>query len=108
MPKALLLAWSRPTSPDVLEEFDKWYNATHAPQVCAAIGARTPTTRYVHVDGTTGESGDPSKHLAVYEIEDGDIAAANSALMEAISGGRIDMSPTLDLSSGAMEWYAAR
>ncbi|MBY4039240.1 hypothetical protein HQO38_18410 [Rhodococcus fascians] len=108
MPKALLLAWSQPTSPEVLGEFDNWYNATHAPQVCAAIGAKTPMTRYVNVEGTTGESDVSPKHLAIYEIEDGDVATANSALMEAVSGGRINMSPTLDVTSGAMEWYVAR
>jgi len=103
MAKALLLAWSSPASPDQVAEFDEWY--THIPQVRAAVPSITSVSRYELVDPGSPEPS--NRYLAVYEIDDTDVAAAAAAMGEGAAAGRIEMTTAMNTTQEppTAQWY---
>jgi hypothetical protein len=104
--KAVLLAWSSPVSTEMDDEFNRWYEDVHVPQVIEAVGKPTTVTRRTLVDPRSGENSSVPKYLAVYEFEDIDVVTANAALMGAFRAQKLDMSPTIDAKAGDMQWYS--
>lgn len=96
----MFLAWSSPVSPEADAEFNDWYANTHVPQVKAAVPAVTTVRRFALLG--SGESG-PKRYLACYELSDGDAASAAQALNAASTGGKFDMTPTMDMSTAPPE-----
>jgi hypothetical protein len=105
MAKALLLAWSSPASPDQVAEFEEWYTRTHIPQVRAAVPSITSVSRYELVDPGSPEPS--NRYLAVYEIDDTDVAAAAAAMGESAAAGRIEMTTAMNTTQEppAAQWY---
>lgn len=104
--KAVLLAWSSPVSTEMDVEFNRWYEDVHVPQVIEAVGKPTTVTRRTLVDPRSGENSSVPKYLAVYEFEDIDVVAANTALMGTFRAQKLDVSLTIDAKAGAMQWYS--
>ena len=105
MPKAVLLAWSGPTSIETDDEYNRWYEDVHVPQVIEAVGKPATVTRQVLVDPRSGEVDSVPKYLATYEFDDVDVSTAHAALMSAFRAQKLDMSPAIDASAGDMQWY---
>ena len=108
MSKTLLLAWADPKDSGSEEEFNAWYDGTHVPQLREAIPSITRVTRY-RAAALPPEAGPSPSHryLAVYELDEEDVARALGALGSAMAEGRLDMSPAMDLASNppALQWF---
>lgn len=103
MSRALLLAWA--TAVDGGEQdLDQWYEDVHIPQVRSLIPSITTVTRYRLSDPASGDTG---RFLAVYEMDQDDVATAAASLGGAAQAGQLDMSPALDLTVAPPEtqWY---
>lgn len=108
MAKTLLLAWADPTDSGSEEEFNRWYDGTHVPQLRKAIPSITRVTRYRAADLPPEAGPSPShRYLAVYELDEDDVSAALGALGGAMAAGELDMSPAMDVASNppALNWF---
>ena len=107
MAKALLLAWSSPSSAENETAFNDWYTGTHIPQVRAAIPSVTAVRRYHAADLPAAMAAQQPKHdyLAVYEIDTDDVPAA----MIALGAGRFDPTDTMDVTVNppVIQWYTS-
>lgn len=79
MPTGIFLVESEPISSDSADEFNKWYDETHIPEILTVDGF-VSARRFVSADG--------SKFVAVYEI-DTDIDSAKASLQVAAADGRL-------------------
>ena len=78
MPKSLLFVESRPASPDHVDEYHRWHDQVHVPEMLAVDGF--VSARRWHTDGES--------FVTLYEI-DTDVATARSNLRAALDGGRM-------------------
>ena len=94
----LLMVWADVPA-DKEAEFNRWYNEEHLAERLAIPGFLNGA-RYEAVKGGP-------KHLAVYELDTDDVASAAAALGAAATGGRMDMTPTMDLQTNPpdLQWY---
>ncbi|CAI7974040.1 conserved hypothetical protein [Frankia sp. Hr75.2] len=88
MKKMILHVESRPTSSGVVEEFNRWYDEVHLPEI-VAIDGFVSARRYAPV-----EENDP--YIAQYEIE-GDPDAVVARVVAASAEGRLDMSDAVQM-----------
>jgi len=104
MTQALLLAWASPADDASAEAFEAWYEDVHIPQVREAIPSISSVRRYVLTDPATGPG---QRFLAIYAMDDTDIAAAADALSEGVRSGRIEISSAMDFAAAppVTEWY---
>jgi len=84
MAKTLLVAFSSATSEEQIPEFTAWYEGTHVPEVRAAIPSISNVTRYQQTDPMTGEK--INRFVAIYEIDEADVASAAGQLFSAAAG----------------------
>ena len=84
MAKYLFLAMADCSDPSREDEFNRWYNEIHVPDVLSAPGV-IQGTRYVNTDP---EGNKRPKYLAVYEIETDDIDKFDKELAETIGKAR--------------------
>lgn len=105
MTKALLLAWSSPTSNDTADTLDRWYDDTHIPPVKDAVGSISKATRFRVADPSGGST--PPRFLTIYELADADVEAASRRLMDAARSGRLVSTDAMDKVDHppALEWY---
>jgi hypothetical protein len=94
MAKALYVVHSRPSSPEREEEYNKWYDEVHLPDVRAVPGI-VGASRYKL-------AGDPStsalpEYLAIYDIDCDDPQDAVDGIMAGVEAGRITLSDALQL-----------
>src|ERR1700683_3907603 len=109
MAKSMFMAWSSPVDEASDSEFNAWYDGRHVPQVRAAIPAITAVHRYRVADVPGVGAAATHRYVAVYEMDTDDVAAAMAALGAAQTDGRIEMTPTMDLTGNppALQWYQA-
>lgn len=82
------------------EEFNAWYDAIHAPDICSIPG-------FVSCERFTAAGGNiPYRYMAIYEVETDDIAATMLAFREAISAGTMVISDCLDRPSAQTGFWA--
>ena len=84
MANTLLIAFSSATSEAQIPEFTAWYEGTHIPEVRAAIPSISNVTRYQESDPRTGEK--INRFVAIYEIDEADVAAAAGQLFSSAAG----------------------
>lgn len=102
MPHAVMLAFTSPTSDEADAEYNDWYSNKHIHDLVKLPGV-IAATRYKIVKGIEllpGAGGPEQKYLAIYEIEgdtEEDLHAFAAMLREALSDGRADISPALDM-----------
>jgi hypothetical protein len=107
MAKALLLAWATPSSEESSAEFNTWYDEVHIPEVKATIPSITTVNRYLLTAVDPSAPVGPVRYLAVYEMDDADVASAAAALGGALGSGKLTMSAAMDVTGTppATEWY---
>jgi len=84
MAKTLLIAFSSATTEEQIPELTAWYEQTHIPEVRAAIPSISNVTRYQEADPHTGEK--INRFVAIYEIDEADVATAAGQLFSAAAG----------------------
>ncbi|MFB9323861.1 hypothetical protein [Cryptosporangium minutisporangium] len=108
MAKTLLLAWSTPVSEEAVDEFHRWYEETHVPELRAAVPSITAANRYrLRPIGPGPAAPAAGRFLCVYEIDEADAEAVAGALFGAIGDGRISQGQLMDMTGNppALEWY---
>jgi hypothetical protein len=89
MAKGILYVETYPSSPERAEEYHKWYNEVHLPEICSIEGF-VSASRYAPVDGE-------GPFVAIYELEGDDLQAVQARLGEAAGSGKMTMSDVLAL-----------
>jgi len=93
--KALLLVHTNAAGPDKEDEYRKWYDEVHIPQLLERIPGIVRATRYL-----ASPDGPPvdERHLVIYEIEADDPAAVLKEINNAAAAGRLDFTSAMDAS----------
>ncbi|EME54291.1 hypothetical protein G352_23696 [Rhodococcus ruber BKS 20-38] len=87
MAKGVLYVETRPTSEELTEEYNQWYDYTHLPEVVAVEGIMSARRLVpVNADGP---------YVAMYEVEGDDLEAIVANLVAAAQAGAIKLSPAL-------------
>lgn len=107
MPKAILVVQANPSNPEGEDEFNRWYNETHLPDVLRVDGF-SAAQRFRLVEGVALADGLPvpsQRYLAVYELDTDDLESASQRLQDSVFQGGIVISDTLDLQSISVSFY---
>jgi hypothetical protein len=80
---------SRPASPDRVDEFNRWYDEVHVPEVLRLDGFLS-AQRFKPVDGD-------GTFVAIYEIEGDDLGALFASLAAAAQTGVIKLSDAMSM-----------
>jgi hypothetical protein len=94
MTKAVLLVWSEPSSLDREDEYNEWYDSTHAPDVLQHVKGITSVRRFKVAPAQLGAVEVPGRFLAIYEVEVDDLAEMPGNFIQAHLDGLI---PTTDV-----------
>lgn len=89
MPKGILFVESCPSSPERTEEYNRWYNEVHIPDVLRVPGF-VRARRFVPADGD-------GPFVAVYEVEGDDLQAVFAGLAEAAQRGDLPISDAMQM-----------
>lgn len=91
MAKAVLVVHSRPIEPSREDEFNKWYDEVHIPDVTSVAGV---------VSGKRFKKPGPSdggfNYLAIYELDSDDFGVTMKELMDRIGDGTFVMSEAFE------------
>jgi len=90
MPKGILYVETRPATPEQEADYNKWYDEVHLAEVVSLPGFAA-ARRYVPVR----EDGGP--FVAVYDVEADDLRQVMRELNTALSEGRMNMSPAIQM-----------
>jgi hypothetical protein len=88
MAKAVLIVHSRPVEASREDEFNKWYDEVHIPDVTSVSGV--VSGRRFKKAGGVDDGGYP--YLAIYEIDSEDVDATMKELMDRTGDGTFVMS----------------
>jgi hypothetical protein len=95
VPKGILLVQSRPSSPDDPGDYHRWYDEVHIPEILALEGL-TSARRLRAIDGES--------YLAVYEVDDVDVAKA--AMADAQASGKMSRPSGVQLDPPpSVQWF---
>ncbi|MTD13433.1 hypothetical protein GIS00_05675 [Nakamurella sp. YIM 132087] len=91
----LMVVLANATSPEVAEDFSRWYSETHVPEVLANLDALACARRYQLSAEQMPGAAPGFRFLALYGIEAGRVAEARDAIIgqreeraEALAAGR--------------------
>lgn len=87
MVAGVLYVESQPTDDGSAEEYHRWYDEVHLPEVISSIDGIVSARRFATFDGTP--------FVALYEIESDDLAATMESVMEAGRTSRFVLSNAL-------------
>ena len=106
MAKTLLLVWSSPASADVEDEFNRWYDESHVPELRAAVPSITVAHRY-KLRPEPGQAPVGTRYLTAYELDEDDVEAAVAAFNGALGSGRVSVTQTIDMTNQppVIQWY---
>jgi hypothetical protein len=95
MPKAIFFVQTQAASPEQEDEYHRWYDETHIPQLCEIPGI--VSARRFDLVGTGAGPADPSipKHAAIYEIEADDLDEVFAEMARRSADGRTQSSDAL-------------
>jgi hypothetical protein len=95
MPKAVFVVQSQASDESREDEYHKWYDNTHIPQLCEIPGI--VSARRFDLLGAGFGPADPSipKHLAIYELDADDLDAVMQEIMTRSGDGRLEVSDAL-------------
>jgi hypothetical protein len=94
MPKAIMLVWSNPSEPSREDEYNKWYDSEHIPDVLK-IPAFTGATRYKVSEAQFGPVNTPAQYIAIYEVDTDDLTAIPQIMADAFASGELPVSDVL-------------
>ena len=95
MPKSVLLVESRPESPQLVDEYHKWHDDVHIPEMLAIDGFSS-ARRWRAEDGES--------FITLYEI-DADIDTAKASLRTAFQSGRMTKPVAVEVNPPAIMRY---
>ncbi|MEX1007261.1 MAG: hypothetical protein WD271_05390 [Acidimicrobiia bacterium] len=95
MPKGIFFVQSQASDESRTDEFHKWYDNTHIPQLCEIPGI--VSARRFDLVSAGFAPADPSvpKHLAIYELDADDLGAVMQEIMARSGDGRMELSDAL-------------
>ncbi|ONH24077.1 DUF4286 family protein [Pseudofrankia asymbiotica] len=80
MAKGIMLVQASPASPELEDEFNRWYDEDHLPDLLTTPGF-VAARRFRLREGSRGPAADGApRYLAIYEIEADDLDAALQAM----------------------------
>jgi hypothetical protein len=94
MAKGIMIALTNPTTAQRDEEFNRWYNETHAREVTSLPGIASITRYRAHQQILPAGEEPAYRYLAIYELDDVDVALRSLAE----GAEKFDMSESLDFS----------
>ncbi|MCB2049646.1 MAG: hypothetical protein KDE32_15700 [Novosphingobium sp.] len=98
MPRYKMLVFTNPAKGGSEENYNKWYNEQHIPDVCRIEGF-TGAQRFKNtIDGMTN-------YLAIYEVDAPDAAAAIANLTSKAGTDEMIMSDDLDIEGTSVMVY---
>ena len=100
MAKYKLIVLSNPTEGNE-EEYNRWYDEQHVPDVCNVPGFVSAERFELHGDGT-------HNYLAIYNIETDDVDAAMADLGSRAGTDKMPMTPAIDVDNVSMSIFKAR
>jgi len=94
--RALLLVHTNAAGPDKEDEYHRWYDEVHIPQLLERVPGIVRAARYL-----ASPEGPPvsERNLAIYEIEADDPAAVLREINKAAASGRLDFTSAMDAST---------
>jgi len=102
----VLVAHSRPTSPEVEAGFERWYDELHVPEFPQHVPGIVAAGRLRLAAGQPPRAVCPHRGvLMVYESEADDVDAVVSELMAALRDGRLELSDTLDRGDAPLQLF---
>lgn len=108
--QGVLLVFSDPV-PGREEEFDRWYDEVHVPEVLAVPGVvaaqryRLSELEQPEVDGIPSPAPPAHRFLVVYDL-DRDPQAVMDDFVAQVTSGTMDLSDALDLASVGLSTWA--
>jgi hypothetical protein len=97
MPKAVMLVFTDPSSPDVEDEYNAWYDSAHIPDIFKAAPGIKSATRYRLAESPAPGVEMPNRHLAIYEVEADDLNQVIADMGAAFGRGEMPMSDALSV-----------
>lgn len=97
MPKVVLIVHSRPVEPSREDEFNKWYDEVHIPDVTSVSGV--VSGRRFKKAGGADDGGYP--YLAIYELDTEDVGATMKELVDRTGDGTFVMSEAFEQDSAS-------
>ncbi|MUL82678.1 MULTISPECIES: hypothetical protein [unclassified Mycolicibacterium] len=94
MVKSLLFVESRPESPDLVEDYHRWHDTTHLPEMLQVEGF--VAARRWQTDGDS--------FITLYEI-DTEIETAKANLKAAVQAGRMSKPVAVEMNPPAVQRY---
>lgn len=91
-----MIAYTNPSRPDREDEFNKWYDTIHIPQILALPGF-VRATRFQVAEQQIVPGERTRRYVAVYEIESDDPQATAASLIAAVTDGRVELSESLEM-----------
>jgi len=103
MHKAVMIAFTSPTSDTTEADYNAWYNDKHLHDVAAIDGVvRASRYKIVHdLETLPGVTGPTQKYMAIYELAASDVGELDEfcdRLRAALADGSADIDVTLDTS----------
>jgi hypothetical protein len=93
MPNAILVVHTDPVSAERADEFNRWYDTVHIPEVMANVPGFTGARRY-HAS-PAGPFHPPQAFLAIYEIDADDPELVLRRLQQAVARDQLTQSTAL-------------
>jgi len=105
MGRHLLVVYTNPVEGEE-DEYNKWYDETHLPDLLAIPGV--VSAQRLQLTPIPGAGSGPNhKYLAIYEI-DGEPEAVMAELGTRVGNGQISLSDAMDMSAMSMLMYTYR
>jgi uncharacterized protein (TIGR02118 family) len=102
--KYVFVVYTKPT-PGKEEEFNRWYDEVHIPDVLRLPGFLSATRYRYEAVANTSESTHP--YLALYTVETDDIHATQAALTAAANTPAMPLNDALDLPGVKSSYFVA-
>jgi hypothetical protein len=98
--RAMLAVYSRPATAEQDDEYNRWYDDVHIPQVLARVPGVKAAARYRLSPTQMAESERPPDrpYLTLYEIETDNLSGLRDRLTAALTDGTFDWSSALDMT----------
>jgi hypothetical protein len=97
MPRAVLIVHTRPSRPDVEDEYNRWYHEVHIPEVCDVPGVMSGRHFQISPAQMNPDAPDPVRpYIVIYEINSDDVAGTLSEIARRRTEGVFQMSDALE------------
>ena len=91
MAKAIMMVFTQPADPSLLEEYRAWYD-DHIARAMGEVGDMPGAVRYRLVPGLASAKAAPSEFVTLYEIDSDDVAGVQARLQQAWIDDRLTKS----------------